>query len=70
MSIIINKDGTIHKIEILESSGRAALDQAAKQIARRVAPYPPFDENLAQAGFDHIDLIRTWRFKGRQLVTN
>lgn len=69
MSIIINKDGSIHKLEILESSGRSALDQAAKQIARRVAPYPPFDDSLSEAGFDRIDLIRTWQFKGRQLIT-
>src|SRR5690606_35400294 len=44
LSVVINPDGSIHEIKILQSSGQRILDQAAQQIVRLGAPlarFPP-----------------------------
>lgn len=61
MAVTIRKNGSLVKVEILEPSGSAILDEAALKIVRMAAPYEPFDDSLKN--FDMVEIIRTWRFE-------
>ncbi|ARU90584.1 energy transducer TonB [Pseudomonas sp. M30-35] len=69
MLVSINRDGTLHEVMVLESSGQPLLDKAALRIVRLAAPYAPFSGDLADA--DRLEIIRTWRFeRGDRLSSN
>ncbi|MET1080430.1 MAG: energy transducer TonB [Pseudomonas sp.] len=59
--VSINRDGTLHEVQVLESSGQSLLDEAAKRIVRLSAPFAPFTGELAEQ-YDQVEIIRTWRF--------
>lgn len=59
--VAINRDGTLHEVQVLESSGQPILDQAALRIVRLAAPFAPFSGDLADV--DVLEIIRTWRFE-------
>ncbi|MDQ7915339.1 TonB family protein [Pseudomonas sp. 102515] len=59
--VAINKDGSLYEVQVLESSGRPVLDQAALRIVRLAAPFAPFSGDLAD--IDRLEIIRTWRFE-------
>jgi len=67
--VAINPDGTIHDLEILESSGRKVLDDAAMRIVRMSAPFAPFTKDMRK-DTDILEIIRTWRFKGNRYITD
>jgi protein TonB len=62
LSVIINADGTIHEISINQSSGKRMLDDAARQIVRRSAPFERFSPELRKHA-DRLEIIRTWHFE-------
>ena len=39
--VSINRDGSLHEVLVLESSGQPLLDQAAQRIVRLAAPFAP-----------------------------
>lgn len=62
-------DGTIHHIDILQSSGLRVLDDAAIRIVRMSAPFAPFTSELRKE-VDQLEIIRTWKFeKGDKLTS-
>ncbi len=60
--VSINRDGSLHEVQVLESSGQPLLDQAALRIVHLAAPFSPFTGELAQT-YDQVEIIRTWRFE-------
>lgn len=62
VSVLINKDGSLQQMRVLQSSGHKVLDQAALNIVRLSAPFTPFTGDLA-AKYDQLEIIRTWRFE-------
>lgn len=66
VSIPIFQDGSIYEKEggptIEQSSGIAALDEAAKRIVRRAAPFARFPKNMRSSDKDDIWVVYT-RFK-------
>ena len=65
----INRDGSLHEVLVLESSGQPLLDQAAQRIVRLAAPFAPFTGDLAD--IDRLEIIRTWKFaEGDRLSSN
>jgi protein TonB len=66
---IIKWDGTLIKAEILKSSGKSLLDDAALQIIHQAAPFLPFSAELRK-DFDQMAIIRTWNFEIRGLSTS
>lgn len=60
--VLINRDGSLQQMRILESSGHKVLDQAALNIVRLSAPFAPFSNELA-AQYEQVEIIRTWRFE-------
>ena len=65
LDVGINPDGSIESIRILNSSGKKLLDDAAKNIVKMAAPYPPLTpEILKDTDVLHISLV--WRFRVKQ----
>lgn len=62
LSVVINPDGSIHEVNILQSSGQRLLDDAARQIVRLAAPFAAFPPEIRQQT-DRLQIIRTWNFE-------
>ncbi|MDQ9035412.1 TonB family protein [Acinetobacter seifertii] len=60
LMVILNAQGGIRAIRLLESSGYSVLDEAAKASVRRGAPFGRFDSNMKD--ISELRIIRTWRF--------
>ncbi len=69
LSVVINPDGTIYEIKVLQSSGQRILDDAARQIVRLSAPFAQFPAEIRKHA-DRLQIIRTWNFEitGKQSV--
>jgi protein TonB len=61
LDVAINADGSLHKMELRQSSGHQLLDDAAKRIVRMSAPFDAFPKKLRQQA-DIIHITRSWEF--------
>lgn len=61
LMVILNRNGGIRAIRLLESSGYGILDEAARASVRQAAPFGSFDQNMKD--ISELRIIRTWRFK-------
>lgn len=66
LMVIINAQGGIRAIRLLESSGHAILDEAAKTSVRRAAPFGRFDKKMNN--INELRIIRTWRFDAKDSI--
>ncbi|UGQ26762.1 energy transducer TonB [Acinetobacter calcoaceticus] len=64
LMVILNTQGGIRAIRLLESSGHSVLDEAAKSSVRRGAPFGHFDTNMKD--ISELRIVRTWRFDPAQ----
>ena len=62
LKVSVHRDGSLQQIDLLQSSGSAALDRSAVDIVEKLAPFAPFPEALARET-QHLDIIRTWQFR-------
>lgn len=62
LSVVINPDGTIYEIKVLQSSGQRLLDDAARQIVRLSSPFASFPPEIRKQA-DRLQIIRTWNFE-------
>ncbi|MEM8548675.1 MAG: energy transducer TonB, partial [Pseudomonadota bacterium] len=69
MLVVVDRDGNLEDIEVLQSSGHAVLDQAAVKIVRLAAPFAAFPDAL-RASTDKLEIIRTWQFQENGLSSN
>lgn len=60
LMVILNKNGGIRAIRLIESSGHAMLDDAAKKSVRQAAPFGGFDQGMKD--ISELRIVRTWRF--------
>lgn len=67
LMVIINSDGTVKAIRLLESSGSVILDEAAKQSVRQSAPYGKFTKEMDD--IVELRIVRTWRYSDNLEVT-
>lgn len=67
LMVIINNDGNIKAIRLLESSGSTILDEAAKQSVRQAAPFGKFGADMN--GIVELRLIRTYLYSDQVKVT-
>lgn len=61
MSIGIRRNGSVESTQVLVSSGKPILDQAAMRIAKLAQPYPPLPGTADE--IDVLNVVRTWIFK-------
>ncbi|WP_192035766.1 TonB family protein [Halomonas sp. YLGW01] len=60
LRVVIDHQGKLLQVEVVQSSGHPELDQAALNTIRGAAPYRPFDQGMA--GLDRLSISRVWRF--------
>ena len=61
MLVVLNYDGQLRDIRILQSSGYRVLDEAALRIVRIAAPFQDFPVEMRKK-YDQLEIIRTWKF--------
>lgn len=61
LAVSLLPNGYIDDIEILHSSGKRVLDDAAMRIVRLAEPFQAFPSELKKE-VDKLEIIRTWRF--------
>ena len=67
MSVGIYKNGEIESVELIESSGFAVLDDAAKRIVTLSGPFEAMTGQLGQET-DILYITRTWEFQNSNSV--
>ena len=65
---VINANGVVEAVEILQTSGHSVLDSAALQIIRLASPFLPFPPEIRKNA-DQLEIIRTWHFEISGLKT-
>ena len=61
MLVVINWDGKLEDLQILQSSGHRSLDEAAMRIVRIASPFQDFPVEMRKK-YDQLEIIRTWKF--------
>jgi protein TonB len=61
LTVAIDRDGNIEKIDIIQPSGFKILDEAAIRIVKMGAPYAQLPENIRDK-IDILHITRTWQF--------
>jgi protein TonB len=67
LTVSINSDGTVTRIDINRSSGYKVLDDSARRIVQMASPYAAFPPDIRR-DTDVIEITRTWYYtQGDQL---
>ena len=61
---VIQFDGALEEVRLLESSGYPALDEAALRTVRLAAPYSHFPREMSNS-YNRLEIVRRWRFERR-----
>ena len=67
LKVVIDPDGELKDVQVVASSGHALLDDGAVRVVKLAAPFSPFTPNM-RAGFDSLEIERTWRFRKDRLT--
>jgi protein TonB len=67
LTVGLNRDGSIHSITLIKSSGQPLLDAAAERIVRLAGPFPPLPPD---ASVDELYITRTWQFLPGDILRN
>jgi len=60
LTVAINQDGSLERLDIIRSSGQPVLDDAATRIVQLAAPFTPIPHG--QEEIDVLHITRTWQF--------
>jgi protein TonB len=67
LTVSINHDGSLNRVDINRSSGYKVLDDAAQRIVQMASPYSPFPPEIRR-DTDILEITRTWYFtQGNQV---
>jgi len=67
LTVSINADGQVARIDINRSSGHKVLDDSARRIVQMASPYAAFPPDIRR-DTDVLEITRTWHFtQGDQL---
>lgn len=69
LMVVLLPDGRVKRIEVLRSSGHDFLDEAAIKSVRLASPFAPFTDEMKRK-IDILEIIRTWKFDPREIVTS
>lgn len=61
--IAINANGTLRKLQILQSSGQRKLDEFAIETVQRTMPFAPFSNKMKEE-LDVLEVVRIFEFVG------
>jgi protein TonB len=60
INVGIRRNGSVERVDVVQSSGIPVLDAAALRIAKLAEPYPPLPKTVEDP--DILNVVRTWRF--------
>lgn len=60
INVGIRRNGSVERVDVVQSSGIPLLDAAALRIAKLAQPYPPLPKTPENP--DILNVVRTWRF--------
>jgi protein TonB len=60
LTVAINRDGSLERIDVIRSSGHQVLDDAAQRIVELSAPFNPVPKS--EDDVDILHITRTWQF--------
>ncbi len=60
INVGIRRNGSVERVDVVQSSGIPLLDAAALRIAKLAEPYPPLPKTVEDP--DILNVVRTWRF--------
>ena len=66
--VVIEPDGALRDVRVIDSSGHEVLDDAAVRIVRLAAPYAPFPPAMRE-DTDLLEIVRTWQFRKRGSIS-
>ncbi len=69
LDVALNPNGTIHNVEIKESSKYQIIDEAALRIVRLAAPFDAFPESIRK-GTDILHITSFWEFRYNSLTVD
>lgn len=62
MAVVLNPNGTINDVEILNPSEHSLLNQSAMQMIYSAAPFDPIPADVLD-GNDQLEIVRIWTFE-------
>lgn len=62
LSVELKADGSVQKIEVLESSGHGVLDDGAIRIVKMASPFSEFPPEMRKET-DVLRIVRVWQFQ-------
>lgn len=62
LTVGLNRDGTVHSVDVTQSSGSAVIDKAAEVIVQLSAPFPSLPPDSKEK-VDILYITRTWQFE-------
>ena len=68
LTVTLNKDGTVKRMDVIQSSGHRILDDAVQRIVQLAAPFPPIPKT--QEDIDELYITRTWQFLPGDVLRN
>src|SRR5688572_18498213 len=68
MTVAVRSDGTVERMDVIQSSGHRLLDDAAQRIVRLSEPFAPLPATQDQVDVLHI--TRTWQFLPGGILRN
>lgn len=68
LTVSLNHDGSLNRVDINRSSGYKVLDEAAKRIVQMASPFSPFPPEIRR-DTDILEITRTWYFTQGDQVT-
>lgn len=68
LTVYIDRDGTLRRIEINQPSSEPVLNSAAQRIVQLAAPFAPLPHDVATQT-DILAITRTWYFTNNELTT-
>ena len=68
MTVAIRRDGSVERIDVVQSSGYPLLDDAAQRTVRLAEPFDRLPES--REGIDVLHITRTWQFLPGNVLRN
>ena len=68
LTVAINRDGSIKRMDIIQGSGHKVLDDAAQRTVQLSAPFPPLPRTGEDV--DELYITRTWQYLPGDVMVN
>jgi protein TonB len=60
LTVVLRRDGSVKRVDIIQGSGHKLLDDAAVRIVHLAAPFPAIPHKAGD--YDEFNITRTWQF--------